>query len=380
MKVDLLIKNGRVIDPSTGTNGIKDIAVVGKKLADIETAPEVEAKQEIDASGLLVVPGLVDAHCHLNYLGSAGGLPADAALLPMGVTAAADAGSTGVSNCRMLFHQLGFQKLKTRVYLNVSAGGQIMSSHFPESMDYSKWDDELFSAAIEDGGGKVVGFKIRTSRKVVGDRGMKPMEAALSLARRFHMPLVVHPTDPPVGVGTLASMLERGDILCHIYNGQGKTAVEGDGLSPGVSEAHDAGVIYDVAHGRGNFSYEVAETALALGLYPDMISTDMSAANWNQQPLLGLPAVMSKFLGLGLPLEAVVKCATQAPAKALGMEGEWGTLRPGTCADIALLELKPAKGMFCDCSGAKRRADQILTAKATVLDGQIVYRCADVFS
>lgn len=92
MKVDLLIKNGRVVDPSTGTNEIKNIAVVGKKLADIETAPEVEAKQKIDASGLLVVPGLVDAHCHLNYLGSAGGLPADAALLPMGVTAAADGG------------------------------------------------------------------------------------------------------------------------------------------------------------------------------------------------------------------------------------------------------------------------------------------------
>ena len=143
-------------------------------------------------------------------------------------------------------------------------------------------------------------------------------------------------------------------------------------------EAQKRGVLYDVAHGRANFSYPIAEKALEHGLRPDIISSDLSAANWNQQPLLGLPNVMSKFLHLGFSLQEVLDLASTRPAKMLGMGSEWGTLRAGTCADITLFQLNKTDGRFEDAYGNKRSAKTVIVPKATILDGRIVYRSTDL--
>lgn len=372
---DLLIKGGRVIDPSRGIDQVEDIAVIGKKIVAVAKKEDVSAKETICADGCIVTPGLIDIHCHLNYLGSIGGVPADLALLPSGVTAAADAGSTGVSNYPAMDRQLALQRVKTRVFLNVSAGGQIMSRHFSESLDYTKWEKALFDEAIEESKGKIIGFKIRVSNKVVKDLGMQPLEEAVKLSAQYDMPLVVHPSDPPVTMGEVVERLKPGDILCHMYTGMGKNHLVDEGhLSPGVVEGRKRGVLFDVAHGGGNFNFSVAEEAIRLGFYPDFLSSDLSAANWNKLPLISLLDVMSKFLYLGFSLYDVISMVTVKAAQALKMEDEWGTLRPGTVADIAILKEERGKKVFEDHVHNHREGNTYLTNLGTILDGKIVFR------
>lgn len=378
MKTDLLIQKGTIIDPSRGVHERGDIAVSGNRIEAIPDGEPVEADQIIDADGCYVTPGLIDLHTHMNYLGSASGLEGDAAFLPNGVTAAADAGSVGVSNYRALLHQSAGWQIKTKFYLNVSAGGQIMSSQFSEPLDPEKWDEALFREALLRYPERVIGLKVRTSRKVVGDLGLKPLEAAVTLAEKLRIPLVVHPTDPPISMGEIARMLPSGSILCHIFQGIGMTAATQDGLSDGLLEAQKRGVIFDVAHGRKNFDFTVADKALALGLDPDTISTDLSAANWNKLPLVGLPVVMGKFLALGKTLDWVIDRTTRIPAQILGEKGEWGTLMPGTCADIAILREIPKETVFYDCFDNQVVGKSRLVVCATILDGKIVYRSADM--
>lgn len=253
-----------------------------------------------------------------------------------------------------------------------------MSKHFPEPLDPSKWEDALFRKAMEDSQGKILGFKVRTSKKVVGELGLKPLTAAIDLAQRFSVPLVVHPTDPPIPMGELAAMLAPGSILCHVYQGIGHTAVEGDKLSDGLMQAQERGVLCDVAHGRLNFSFPVARKALQLGLEPDTISTDASQANWNKAPMVSLPAVMGKFLAMGMPLENIIEKTTSRPAQILGQAEEWGTLAPGTCADVAIIKVVNQPVIYQDCFGNKQPGEQRLSVRATILDGNIVYRSTEI--
>lgn len=378
MKVDLLIQGGTIIDPSQGMHERGNIAVSGNRIQAVPDGELIEADQIIDADGCYVTPGLIDLHTHMNYLGSAGGLEGDAAFLPNGVTAAADAGSVGVSNYRALLYQSAGWQIKTKFYLNVSAGGQIMSSQFSEPLDPEKWDEALFREALFRYPERVIGLKVRTSRKVVGDLGLKPLKAAVALAEKLSIPLVVHPTDPPIPMGEIAQMLPSGSILCHIFQGIGMTAATRDGLSDGLLEAQKRGVIFDVAHGRKNFDFTVASRALASGLDPDTISTDLSAANWNRLPLVSLPVVMGKFLALGKSIDWVIDRTTRIPAQILGEKDEWGTLKPGTCADVAILREIPKKSVFYDCFGNQLTGKSRLVACTTILDGKIVYRSADM--
>ena len=253
-----------------------------------------------------------------------------------------------------------------------------MSSQFSEPLDPEKWDEALFREALLRYPERVIGLKVRTSRKVVGDLGLKPLEAAVTLAEKLRIPLVVHPTDPPISMGEIARMLPSGSILCHIFQGIGMTAATQDGLSDGLLEAQKRGVIFDVAHGRKNFDFTVASRAIASGLDPDTISTDLSAANWNRLPLVSLPVVMGKFLALGKSIDWVIDRTTRIPAQVLGEKEEWGTLKPGTCADIAILREVPKKTVFYDCFGNQMTGKSRLVACATILDGKIVYRSADM--
>ncbi|HFR3412335.1 TPA: dihydroorotase, partial [Streptococcus suis] len=65
----LLIKNGRVIDPQSGLDTVADILIEKKKIIKIAEQIEVDAEQVIDASGLVVAPGLVDVHVHFREPG-----------------------------------------------------------------------------------------------------------------------------------------------------------------------------------------------------------------------------------------------------------------------------------------------------------------------
>ena len=62
----LLIKHGRVVDPVNSTVSIQDLYIENGKVVQLEKDIRQEADQVIDATGLVICPGLVDMHVHLR--------------------------------------------------------------------------------------------------------------------------------------------------------------------------------------------------------------------------------------------------------------------------------------------------------------------------
>ena len=371
MTADLLIKNGRVIDPSRGLDGPGAVAVRGRRIIPYEEG--MEAKTVIDASGCIVSPGLIDFHAHIYERGTDSGANPDLAALPYGVTAIADAGSSGVSTYRSFLDRLALCRVKTKLCLHISPTGQV-THEYPELLRPEKWRMEKFQEAVELCGDKLIGLKMRVQRSVVGEAGLEPMEAALALAERLGQRLVVHVTDPPVPEREVAARLRPGDVFCHVYHGRGHTILENGKVSPALWEARRRGVIFDCCHGTANFSFPVVREALAQGFLPDVISSDLNTVSWCRAPLYNLTLVMSKLLALGMPLEKILACVTSTPARLMGEEGRWGTLAPGSDADIAILRLARRRTVFRDTEGNRMEGEELFLPMATVLDGALVCR------
>ena len=97
---------------------------------------------------------------------------------------------------------------------------------------------------------------------------------------------------------------------------------------PEVLAAVGRGVHLDVGHGAGSFSFDVAEKALKQDLLPGTISSDLHQFNIHG-PVFDLATTLSKFLHLGLTLEQVIARVTTHPAKTFGFPAGLGTLREG---------------------------------------------------
>jgi len=375
MMADILIKNGRIIDTARGINSVGDIAVKGRKI--IGTAENVQAGHVIDATGCIVTPGLIDFHAHVYDHATDCGTAPDLISIPYGVTAVVDAGSSGVANYRSFLDRLSQNYVKTKIYINVSPGGlttrQVTEPLLPET-----WDKERFAEAFASDGDKLLGFKLRTSKKFVKDRGMEPFYATVELAKEFNKGVCVHVSDPPALQSEIAAALKKGDIFCHVYDGAGNSILNNGKVMPEMWEAKKRGVLFDMAHGMFNLFFNIAEQALEQGFKPDIISTDLSSRSWCWSPVYNLPHVMSKHLAMGMELEDIIACVTSTPAKVMGMAEEIGTLAPGSCADIAILRQVEKNVTFTDSAGQQRKGQQLLIPQATILNGTLVYRAQDL--
>lgn len=374
MDCNLLLKNGRLFNPKRGIDRVADLAIRDGKILPTETGERYTAKKTVDVKGCLVVPGLIDIHTHLNYLGTASGMPPDLSNIPSGVTAALDAGSTGVSNVPALANMLEDCEVRTKFMLNVSAGGIIMANQFAECIDPSVWNKALFDDILAAYGDRIPALKIRISRKVVGELGLEPLKKAVELAERYGLPVCVHTTDPPVPMGQVAEILRPGDIFTHIYHGAGLTCLEDGKVSESLWNAKKRGVIFDTACGQGNLSLATAREAIAQGFLPDSISTDLNIYNWNHDYVFSLPAMISKFLALGMSLSEVINCVTEAPALQWGEGDNLGCLLPGTAADLTVLRIVERELTFRDKYGNVLHGTQMAVPEMTVIAGKVRYQ------
>lgn len=374
MKLDIVIKNGCIIDPYTERNEVGDVGI--KNGVIVQQPPkDAEAEFVFDAAGMIVMPGLIDYHTHVFSAGTEIGVPADISMIPQGVTTVVDAGSAGVANAgAFLKSDINENRLRIKAFVNVSPTG-LTTGRYHENIDPQYWDKTKLNNILQKHRDVFIGLKIRVSKAIADGLNLDVLKAAVALAGELNTRLAVHTTDPLAPMEEVARLLRKGDILVHCFHGTGNTILDGQGqVLAAVREAQQRGVIMDAANGRNHWTFSVAEPALQQKFIPDIISTDITTKTLFKDPVFGLPYVMSKYLALGLPLAAVVARCTAIPAKLLGLEGAIGTLAPGAWGDVSVFRMEDKSLVFSDTQGKTRPGTQLLVPQLTILNGQILFR------
>jgi dihydroorotase len=372
-RFELVIRSGRVIDPSQGLSARRDIGIRWGKIAAVE--PEIaadRAMQSVDASGKLVMPGLVDMHAHVYPQASALGLPADELAPYTATTTYVSAGDAGANNFSAFKHYV-IAQARSRIFAFVHISS-IGLAGFPvgEALNLDYMDVDAAAKTVAENAEVCLGVKVRISRNVVGVNGLEPLKRAIAAAERAGggARVMCHIGDAPGDLTDLLNLMRPGDILTHTYSGAGNNIVRDGKVLPAALDAKRRGVLIDVGHGGGSFDYTVAEPAIAQGLTPDTIGSDIHAVSGNTPGMPYLPWVMSKFLNLGFPLEQVIALATINPAQVIGRVEKLGTLQTGAPADVSILELIEQPVTFVDTRKNTREGKRFLKPVQIVRAGR----------
>lgn len=377
---DLLVKGGHVIDPKNGRDGVMDVAIAGGKIAAV--APNIDAsraRRVADASGLYVVPGLIDIHAHVFY-GTAdnsylsGGLTAaqpDAHSFRSGQTTLVDVGGAGWRNFPQFKREV-IDTSRTRVlsFLNIVGNGM---KGGPVEQDLNDMDAKLTAMRIRQFRDYIVGIKVAHYSGPEWDPVLRAVQAGTETGVPVMIDFGGH--NPPLSLeDLLLKHLRPGDIFTHTYahvRGRIPIVDENGKVRPYVWEARKRGVIFDAGHGGGSFLYRQAVPATQQGFFPDVISTDLHAGSMNGG-MKDILNVMSKFLNLGMPLNDVIKANT-ATAAAVIKRPDLGNLDVGAEADLAVLRVVKGNFGFVDTGGGKATGTQKLECELTVRAGRVVW-------
>lgn len=369
---DLLLKGGRVIDPSQSIDDYQDIAVTGGQIAKIDKdIPVSQSLRTIDVSGKIVTPGLIDLHTHVYWGVSDTAVEADPACLAKGVTTAVDAGTAGAINFPGLKRYV-VERSQTRIlcFLNIAPTG--LPTFYPSDLYGSLQYADVVSPIrlAQENRDVIIGIKVLLSQHYVWNKGLQPLWLARFVADKAQCPLMIHIGNTPTPLTEFLGLMRPGDILTHCFTGLANGILDYAGkVIPAIQEALDRGVILDVGHGSGSFSFNVAKLALAQGLRPT-ISTDLQSLSI-KGPVYDLPTTMSKFIALGLSLPEVVKATTIDAAKAIGWGKELGSLRIGAVGDIAVFDMLEGEFEFRDAHNNSMIGQRRLEPILTVRDGKV---------
>jgi dihydroorotase len=342
-RYDLLVKGGRVLDPSQGLDGVADVAIAAGRVAAVaRDLPTSAAAEVLDARGLLVTPGLIDFHVHV-YLGGVWNSVDPNAMPPSGVTTVVDAGSSGAGNFAG-FRTYVIEPAVCRIlaFLNISfAGifGALGRVDVPEAGDVRLLNVGEAVAVAREHPEIIRGIKVRLGRHGSGALSLTALQMALEAAEMLGLPVLAHIDDPPPRVLDVLAHLRPGDVLTHAFRRAPNSLLGRDGtVDRIVAAARERGVLLETGHGYLMFSVRVARELIRLGVAPDIIGTDLYRVS-SVRPDLTMPQVLSKCLALGMSLEQVVRAATETPARVLGLAGRLGTLAPGAEGDVTVLRV-----------------------------------------
>ena len=371
-KYDLLLKGGRVIDPSQSFNSLADVAIIGGRIAAITpNIDAADAERTVPVAGQIVTPGLVDLHTHGFDGVSHWGLNLDQHCLARGVTTAIDAGTSG-SDSFDGFRRLVIERSRTRVlaFLNISRVGLIGQPG--ELVDLRMIDVPSALRVAKAHADVIVGIKVRCSEQYSGPNDIEAVRAARSVADQIGKPLMIHVGNPHSPMEKILELARPRDIVTHAFRRAGGGGVIGpDGhVSNYIRRASERGILFDVGHGGGSFSFAAAEAALKENFPPATISSDIHAYS-ALGPVFDLATTMTKFLHLGLTLEKIVELTTVAPARAIDKLGEMASLKTGSTADVAVFDLVQGDFTLVDSQGETRKTKQKLVPVLALRQGRI---------
>ncbi len=369
----LILKGGRVIDPSQKLDAVMDVAFADGKVAALARHVAAEPGDEIrDVSGNIVVPGLIDLHTHVYWGGTSLGIDPDQFCRDSGVTTSIDTGSAGPGNFRG-FREHVIERSQARVlaYLHVSFAGifafskTIMVGESEEMRMLAPRDAVAVADANRD---LIVGIKVRVGKHASGTSGIHPLDIALQVADEAGMPLMCHIDEPPPSYDEVVDRLRPGDVLTHCFRPFPNTPCTAQGtVKASVQRARERGVLFDVGHGAGSFAFKTARTMMANGFLPDTISSDIHTLCIDG-PAFDQVTTLSKFLCLGMELADVIAATTSNAAAAI-RRPEYGSLRPGSLGDATILSVDAGSFDYVDVTGEHLAGDRKINSQAVVLRG-----------
>jgi dihydroorotase len=373
LQYDLILRGGRVIDPSQSIDEPLDVAFANGKVAALAPRLGPGTGAEVrDIRGLIVAPGLIDLHTHVYWGGTSLGVDAEMFARKSGVTTAVDTGSAGPGNfAGFLKHVIEPSDVRILAYLHVSHAGIFGFSRdvsVGESEDLRLMDPRGAVKVAGEHPDVIIGIKVRVGRHASGDQGISPLEYALQVADVTGLPVMAHIDEPPPSYEDVIARLRPGDVLTHAFRPFPNTPATVQGtVKPEVKRARERGVLFDIGHGMGSFAFKTARAMLANGFLPDTISSDVHALCIDG-PAHDLVTTMSKFLCLGLTLEEVIKASTVNAALAL-RRPELGSLKPGSVGDATLLSVDEGEFDYVDVTGEHLRGDRKINSRGVVIAG-----------
>jgi dihydroorotase len=376
----LILRGGRVLDPSQGLNQIADVAFQDGRVINLGTALSQPGAEIRDATGLIVSPGFIDLHTHVYWGGTSLGVDAPVLARQSGVTTFVDAGSAGPGNYKgFLKHVIEPSGVRILAYLHVSFAGiyafsrRVMVGESSNMALLSPMDAVEVARAHPQ---TIIGIKVRVGRHASGASGIAPLDVALEVAKETGLPLMVHIDEPPPSYEEVVNRLRAGDVLTHCFRPAPNSPLAADGLPrPEIVAARERGVLFDIGHGMGSFSFAIARSMMDAGFVPDTISSDIHDLNADG-PVFDLPTTLSKFLHLGMPLADVIGATTSRPASAI-RRPDLGTLKVGAHADATIFSIERGQHNLIDSLGERVEATERIAVVASVQGGN--YRPARSF-
>ncbi len=375
---EIVLRNGTVIDPANGVNGVADVRISGGKVEAVGLdLPERPGDQSIDLTGFYVTPGIIDIHVHVAHTHSRSELSLHPLVntLSSGVTTVVDTGTTGWRDFDQFRHDvIDNPRRKIRVLGLVNIVGSGMGGDWEH--EASEMNPQLAADTASMHSDVVVGIKTAhywARKRFDADHApWTAVDRAIEAAERCGMPVMYDffPTLPERTYQELILKKARpGDIHTHVFAQQFPILDDDGKVEKHMHEARERGVIFDLGHGAGSFWFRNAVPAIQQGFIPDSISTDLHTGNV-AGVVVDMMTTMSKILNIGVPLEKVIEMSTVAPAREINRP-ELGTLSPGATADVAVLALDEGNFSFVDCEKTTMQGTERLRCEMTFFGGEI---------
>ena len=366
---DLVITGGRHFDAASATWRAADIGIVdGVVTALQERLDPAAASLSADVGGAMVLPGLVDLHVHAYPGATFWGIEIDEVSLGSGVTTIVDAGSAGPYNFAGLAKRLRTSRVRGLAYLNIAPGG--LATPHGELMAAGAANVEQAVLVARSHPDLIVGFKLRASPNTVGQNAAETLAAVRRAADETGLKVMVHVSDAPPSLSMVLDHLRDGDVLTHCFTPYDNCVIGNDGRPrPEVVKALARGVLLDLGHGSGSFSFPAAEAWVRSGEKLPVISTDIHKRSV-LGPVFNMNTVMTKMLAAGAAITDVLRAVTSAPSSALGLES---SVAVGSAADIAVLDLEERPLTVWDSRGVEREAQQRVRCLLTVRGSEVDY-------
>ncbi|MED3728727.1 hypothetical protein HPB58_14590 [Priestia filamentosa] len=306
----------------------------------------------------IVLPGLVDFHCHMWAPRAPIGIT-DREYLSSGVVACADAGTFGYERWEAANQYWQSSRLTVRSWLSVLPEGlTIHPNYSPTPPDNISLERilEVGSSATES----LLGLKIR-----LGQVDAKTDRSFLKMAReaadRLNLRIMVHLTGTDLDIEEVVQYFNKGDILTHPFQGkQGNILNKCGKVRREFIEAIERGILLDVGHGGNHFTWRVFLKCLEEGIKPHTISTDLTRNTWGKSPVYNLNFILSKMLAGGLSMREILEAMLITAPGIMGID-------ISTLNNLVVLQSDFSTTSFPDVDGE-------------IITGELVYKNSFIIS